>query len=253
MGVFGDRLRREREMRGITLDEISESTKISRRHLESLENEDFDSLPGGVFNRGFVRSIARYLGLDEEALLAEYDLAHGAQAAAVTQHRDDPIPSPPIWIPVALVLGIVALLAGLFFGGRYAWRNYQSRRAKAAVASSVLTIPQPPAPAASAASAPETASAAVPASLDLSVSASAPAHLRVLADGNPVFDTDLQAGENRRFTATHDFEVSASDSGAVLLELNGQTVPPLGLPGTSSTIKLSAKDLMQADRGNSKP
>src|SRR5260370_29519693 len=65
MSAFGERLRREREMRGITLDEISESTKISRRHLESLEREDFDSLPGGLFNKGFVRSYARFLGLDE--------------------------------------------------------------------------------------------------------------------------------------------------------------------------------------------
>ena len=252
-GNFGERLKRERELREVTLEEITSGTRIGPRFLEALENEEWEKLPGGVFNRGFVRSIARYLGLDEEAFLAEYDLAHGAQAAAATQHRDDPIPSPPKWIPMALVLGIAALLVGLFFGGRYAWRYYQSRRAKAAEASSALTIPQPPPPAAVSMRPAETAPAAVQASLDLSVSAGAPAHLRVLADGNLVFDTDLKAGENRRFTAARDFEVSASDSGAVLLELNGQTVPPLGLPGASGTIKLSTKDLRQADRGNSKP
>lgn len=72
MGSFGDRLRREREMRGITLDEIAESTKISRKNLESLEKEDFDSLPGGIFNKGFVRAYARYLGIDEEQAVADY-------------------------------------------------------------------------------------------------------------------------------------------------------------------------------------
>ena len=72
MGAFGDRLRREREMRGITLDEIAESTKISRRHLESLEKEDFDSLPGGIFNKGFVRAYARFLGIDEDQAVADY-------------------------------------------------------------------------------------------------------------------------------------------------------------------------------------
>jgi cytoskeleton protein RodZ len=72
MGAFGDRLRREREMRGITLDEIAESTKISRRHLESLEKEDFESLPGGIFNKGFVRAYARYLGIDEDQAVADY-------------------------------------------------------------------------------------------------------------------------------------------------------------------------------------
>ncbi|MGB2637153.1 MAG: helix-turn-helix domain-containing protein, partial [Candidatus Acidiferrum sp.] len=81
-GNFGERLKRERELREVTLQEITSATRIGPRFLEALENEDWEKLPGGVFNRGFVRSIARYLGLDEEALLGEYDLAHGAQVAA---------------------------------------------------------------------------------------------------------------------------------------------------------------------------
>jgi cytoskeleton protein RodZ len=79
MGAFGDRLRREREMRGITLDEITESTKISRRHLEALEGEHFDQLPGGVFNKGFVRAYARFLGLDEDQAVADYSAASNEQ------------------------------------------------------------------------------------------------------------------------------------------------------------------------------
>src|SRR5258708_12605612 len=79
MGAFGDRLRREREMRGITLDEIAESTKISRRHLEALEGEHFDQLPGGVFNKGFVRAYARFLGIDEDQAVADYSAASNEQ------------------------------------------------------------------------------------------------------------------------------------------------------------------------------
>lgn len=79
MGVFGDRLRREREMRGITLDEITESTKIARRHLEALEREQFDQLPGGVFNKGFVRAYARFLGIDEDQAVADYAAAANEQ------------------------------------------------------------------------------------------------------------------------------------------------------------------------------
>jgi len=79
MGAFGDRLRREREMRGITLDEITESTKISRRHLEALEGEHFDQLPGGVFNKGFVRAYARFLGIDEDQAVADYSAANNEQ------------------------------------------------------------------------------------------------------------------------------------------------------------------------------
>lgn len=69
-------------MRGVTLAEIAESTKISRRHLESLEKEDFDSLPGGVFNKGFVRSYARYLGINEDQAVADYVAVAG----------DEPVP-----------------------------------------------------------------------------------------------------------------------------------------------------------------
>jgi cytoskeleton protein RodZ len=79
MGAFGDRHRGEREMRGITLDEITESTKISRRHLEALEKEHFDQLPGGVFNKGFVRAYARFLGIDEDQAVADYSAASNEQ------------------------------------------------------------------------------------------------------------------------------------------------------------------------------
>ncbi|QEE30912.1 helix-turn-helix domain-containing protein [Terriglobus albidus] len=66
MAGFGEQLRRARAERGISLEMISERTKIAVRHLESLEEERFKDLPGGVFNRGMVRSYARVVGLDEQ-------------------------------------------------------------------------------------------------------------------------------------------------------------------------------------------
>jgi cytoskeletal protein RodZ len=128
-GNFGERLKRERELREVTLDEINSATRISNRFLEAMENEDWEKLPGGVFNRGFVRSVARYLGLDEEALLAEYDMAHGAQEQAAPKRDEVRIPSPPKWIPVAAVLGLLLLLVGCIAGGIYAWRYFAARRA----------------------------------------------------------------------------------------------------------------------------
>src|ERR1700748_2276270 len=120
---FGEHLKREREMRGVSLDEICAATRISTRFLEALEGEEWEQLPGGVFNRGFVRSVARYLGLDEEVLLGEYDLAHGAQLQSVAQ-RQESIPAVPRWFPVVILLGILVVLAGLIAGGIYAWRQY---------------------------------------------------------------------------------------------------------------------------------
>ena len=80
MPAFGENLRREREMRGVSLEEISSATKISLRFLEAIEREDFTKLPGGIFSRSFIRSYARYLGLDEERVIAEYQLAAQPQA-----------------------------------------------------------------------------------------------------------------------------------------------------------------------------
>src|SRR6202021_3519784 len=82
---FGEHLRRERERRGVSLDEICAATRIGNRFLEALENEEWDHLPGGVFNRGFVRAVARFLGLDEESFVAEYMSAAGDR------------PTVPVW------------------------------------------------------------------------------------------------------------------------------------------------------------
>ena len=62
-------------MRGVSLEEISFATKISLRFLEAIEREDFSKLPGGIFSRSFIRTYARYLGLDEDRVVAEFQLA----------------------------------------------------------------------------------------------------------------------------------------------------------------------------------
>jgi cytoskeleton protein RodZ len=96
MGSFGERMQREREMRGITLEEISESTKISSRSLRALEEEEFDKLPGGIFNKGFVRAYARYVGIDEDQAVADFVVASGGE-------KEQPLPDPPE--PRAVALG----------------------------------------------------------------------------------------------------------------------------------------------------
>jgi hypothetical protein len=75
LGDFGEKFRKQREQRGLELDAISNTTKISTRMLRALEDEHFDQLPGGVFNKGFVRAYARQIGLDEEEAVADYLVA----------------------------------------------------------------------------------------------------------------------------------------------------------------------------------
>jgi cytoskeletal protein RodZ len=72
---FGEKLRKQREQRGLSIDAISNNTKISPRMLRALEDERFEQLPGGVFNKGFVRAYARQVGLNEDEAINEYLVA----------------------------------------------------------------------------------------------------------------------------------------------------------------------------------
>ena len=69
---FGEELKRERELREISLREVSEATKISMKFLQAIEENQFDLLPGGVFNVGFIRSYAKYIGVDDDEMVNNY-------------------------------------------------------------------------------------------------------------------------------------------------------------------------------------
>ncbi len=81
MVPLGAWLKRERERQGVSLEEIAMSTKIGTRFLRALEDEHFDQLPGGIFNKAFVRAYARQIGIDEEEAVASYLEAVGEMAA----------------------------------------------------------------------------------------------------------------------------------------------------------------------------
>jgi hypothetical protein len=90
MAGFGEALRRERELREIGLREIANATKINLRYLEALEQGRFDILPGGVFNKGFIRAYARFIGADGEALVERYMQEIAERAAAVLGAQPTP-------------------------------------------------------------------------------------------------------------------------------------------------------------------
>lgn len=115
---FGEHLKRERELRGVTLEEVAAATRISPRFLEALENEQWDRLPGGAFNRGFIRSVARYLGLDEENMVAEYALeTKGLNESSASSDLQG---MPRDWRPVitgaiVLLVVMIVLAVGLHY------------------------------------------------------------------------------------------------------------------------------------------
>src|SRR5256885_10427317 len=69
---IGEKLRLERETRGIALRDISEQTRISMRYLEAIETDDYRRLPGGIFNRSFIRAYAKFIGYDENEAIEDY-------------------------------------------------------------------------------------------------------------------------------------------------------------------------------------
>jgi cytoskeletal protein RodZ len=121
VSTFGAQLKLEREKQGVTLEEISLSTKIGTRMLRALEEEHFDQLPGGIFNKGFIRAYARCIGLDEDQAVADYLAATGVTPLSNKFENNDqaPILEPPSregnsaaglpWGAFAVVLLIVAL------------------------------------------------------------------------------------------------------------------------------------------------
>jgi cytoskeleton protein RodZ len=70
--TLGEKLRQAREERGISISEVAEQTRISSLYLKSIEDDNYKPLPGGIFNKGFVKSYAKYVGVDEQEALQDY-------------------------------------------------------------------------------------------------------------------------------------------------------------------------------------
>ena len=89
MARFSDDLRAQRERLGVSLETISEVTRIHMRHLLALEAGDFDQLPGGVFRHGIVRNYLSVLGLDASPWVERFD-AEQPQSIPDPAHPPDP-------------------------------------------------------------------------------------------------------------------------------------------------------------------
>lgn len=122
---LGEKLRQAREERGLTLSDVAEQTRISSLYLESIENDDYRILPGGIFNKGFVKSYAKFVGIGESEALADYSalLAESAKTEddlnpkvykpeVLTDDRSGSSMIPTV-ILAAVILGIMT--AGILF------------------------------------------------------------------------------------------------------------------------------------------
>ena len=114
MTPLGETLQRARLARGVTLEEAERTTRISRRYLEALENENFGLLPAPVYARGFLRTYARYLGLEPTDLLPLFPVGY---LDVPLLERMPKVTTPTTWPGSGLLAaGVVAVLLVVVVG-----------------------------------------------------------------------------------------------------------------------------------------
>ena len=116
--TIGEKLRNAREENGITLAEVENETKIRRKYIIALENEDFDVLPGKVYVKGFLRNYARFLGVDGDDLVNEYEDLFSRPEVEPVMEKLTPTNFEK---PVKSRRGLLVVVAVLFVGFMFYW------------------------------------------------------------------------------------------------------------------------------------
>lgn len=119
---IGGRLRRAREARGMSLDDVAGQTRIPMRHLQHIETEEWDALPAPTYAIGFARNYANAVGLDGAALSVELrDMIGGPRRRAPAPEYYEP--ADPARVPPRSIVLVAILLAVLVGGGYMIWRS----------------------------------------------------------------------------------------------------------------------------------
>lgn len=250
----GTMLRKAREVRGESLEEVAHALKLSMRQLVAIESGHYEILPGPAFVRGFVRNYARHLGLDPEAVLA----AVGAEASAAVDltpvsNAEGDMPANRGFkfnvVPAAVVAGLLLVLisAGGYFGwfetptqsevdviepGMAPMTQSEAEEALAASAPVAVELDQPLVePAAALVAVPESATPPAPAAAAAPVVP--PVADPAVSAGEPV-DAAAPAADAPpplRFVFSGESWVEVKDaSGAILFS-------GIGIPGSSRTVQ----------------
>jgi cytoskeletal protein RodZ len=227
---LGEQLRLAREARSITLREISEQTRISTRYLEAIEADDYKRLPGGIFNKSFIKAYARYIGFDETEALESYIQTAREQGAtpdevATTPHHSrvytdgNGVRSPLITILLTvLILAILSL-------GVYAALHWYQRRAANRNESS--PAPGPTTQAANQQAGPATSATPPPAAAGLNVQIKAVGDrvwVRTSLDEGKSSQAILAPDETREFKPAQSLKIEFAKvkAGNLELTINGR-------------------------------
>jgi cytoskeleton protein RodZ len=253
---FGSWLRRQREMREISLRDIADRTKISLRYLEAMEDDRFDLLPAPIFAKGFLREYARYVGLSPDEVVNHYLAVQQQQSPEEDGIRKDQTlvnrphrvqPQPRSWTyGLFLALAVLVLIALIW---ALAWYNNHRREQQPAADSApssmpAMTAPPGPAGAQTAAAAPvvpEKPSAPLEVTLDFI----ADCWVEVRVDDKPFLSEQRVQGESLPIEAQKSVDIRLGDTAAAEIQVNGQTYPLNGKRGEVREFRIDLETVRQ--------
>jgi cytoskeletal protein RodZ len=238
MGSLGETLRQARLDRGASLADAEAETHIRRKYLEALEAEDYAALPPMVYTRGFIRTYARYLGLDPEGTLDLFGPGRvREERMAIRAATPQLTPTRPVSMRLFTAIAGVVLI-GLLLA--YLWTQYTSfveslgQAEQPAVARTAVASPQgggqptaAPAPV-QPTSAPPPTNAAPEQGIVLETRVTERTWMEVWVDGSSQLQATLQAGQTRSFNANQSIRMRVGNAGGVQVTINGQPQGPLG-------------------------
>ncbi len=254
MATLGQDLRRERELRNVSIQEIAEATKISARLLEAVEKDRWEALPGPFFVKGVLRAYARAIDLDPEAIVDRFHRetmgAPEAGAEPEERVRAAPIrrePERPAFVPASrrrriprgAAAGAIAALAVVLGGGAYLVLKLNRPAALPAMPRAFqappLTVPALPVETAAAAVPKPAAAEPEPSGLRLELSFQAETWIHAAADGVVVFVGNKPAGSTAVWTAENEIVLQTGNAGGLTFDINGRRAKPLGRSGEVRT------------------
>lgn len=226
---LGERFRAAREQRGLTLSDVAEHVRIRSVYLAAIEEGNWKAIGAPVYIRGFLRTYARFLGLDPEDAVAEFNSAEGAApapAAAAPSTAFEPRGGPGGSLaPLIWVAGIIAIALIGFVVYLYLTPARTGRQVAVTSAGQPTAAPSP-APSAAASGTP----APLPQTKTLAIHLTAPSWLRVTVDGNVSIEGTFPAGTTKSFHGKNAL-VRVGNAGGVEITVDGKTVGKLGGPG----------------------
>lgn len=239
---LGEELKREREMRGVSLREISDATKISMRYLAALEAGDSKHLPAPVFVRGFVREYSRYLGINADDAVDRYMRSVGQLEQQEQEQLRKENPQLREYDPTrdeGKIRVIFRLLTALLIIGALAATGWYFRHSIAALVDRRDPAPRnaeeavrsgTAVPAATPETAPEEEEG-TPATrpLLMKIEFTEPTWIHLLVDGQTAMQETVNTGSIREFQAKDRIEIrTLGNAGGVRVEVDGRELPPLG-------------------------